>query len=290
MANWSISPPLAHSNNGVFDFPKNTGTTDMIYTVSYSSDTNCTASTTYIVPTCPTGDCVISLSFSGGCNYETGVSQLIVKGENISCGGDLAVINFTVTQGAKTANATYGIKHDNTSTINLNGLSAGQASVTWKLNSNNSISGSTTVTLPSCNTLTVNNIYIYVSNRIGNCTNSSLNGNQYRVWLGGADYATASELRLYPISIIGYNTDEVGENRWITVNIQTLNEDMEGHYVIYPKGSRGSYFEYLVCDTSGQLPITTVTDFKYAEGRLLDHDDTYVYKYHIMLDQQPSGA
>lgn len=51
MARWSITPGDASiSNNGVASFPANTGAADKVYTVTYTDDEGCTASTTYTVP------------------------------------------------------------------------------------------------------------------------------------------------------------------------------------------------------------------------------------------------
>lgn len=50
MGNWSISPNISHSNNGVFNFPENTGSTDVSYIVTYTNDLNCSKDTTIVVP------------------------------------------------------------------------------------------------------------------------------------------------------------------------------------------------------------------------------------------------
>ena len=68
MERWSINPGDASiSNNGVASFPANTGTTDKVYTVTYTDDEGCTASTTYTVPACePVVTCELKLSSSDG--------------------------------------------------------------------------------------------------------------------------------------------------------------------------------------------------------------------------------
>jgi hypothetical protein len=49
MATWSSNPSVPHTG-GTFEFPKNTGSNSISYTISYTSDTNCTASTICVVP------------------------------------------------------------------------------------------------------------------------------------------------------------------------------------------------------------------------------------------------
>lgn len=52
MAKWDINPSdgVTNNNNGTFIFPANTADTEIKYTIKYTSDTNCTASTTISMP------------------------------------------------------------------------------------------------------------------------------------------------------------------------------------------------------------------------------------------------
>jgi len=51
MATWNSTPSVPHTG-GTFNFPQNTTSNDMVYTIKYTDDSGCTASTTYTVPTC----------------------------------------------------------------------------------------------------------------------------------------------------------------------------------------------------------------------------------------------
>lgn len=62
MATWSISPNDggASITNGVATFPKNTGTTNIEYTITYIDDNGCSGETKYTIPsgsTCQGGEC-----------------------------------------------------------------------------------------------------------------------------------------------------------------------------------------------------------------------------------------
>jgi len=52
MATWNSTPNVPHTDDGTFNFPKNTTDDDIVYTINYTDDSGCTASTTYTVPTC----------------------------------------------------------------------------------------------------------------------------------------------------------------------------------------------------------------------------------------------
>ena len=49
MATWNAIPNVPHTG-GTFDFPQNTTSNDIVYTIKYTDDNGCTASTTYTVP------------------------------------------------------------------------------------------------------------------------------------------------------------------------------------------------------------------------------------------------
>jgi len=49
MATWESNPSVPHTG-GTFTFPKNTGTTAKVYTITYTDDDGCTAQTTYTIP------------------------------------------------------------------------------------------------------------------------------------------------------------------------------------------------------------------------------------------------
>ena len=51
MATWNSTPDVPHTG-GTFNFPQNTTNDDIVYTISYTDDNGCTASTTYLVPSC----------------------------------------------------------------------------------------------------------------------------------------------------------------------------------------------------------------------------------------------
>lgn len=51
MATWNSTPSVPHTG-GTFNFPQNTTTNDIVYTIKYTDDSGCTASTTYTVPIC----------------------------------------------------------------------------------------------------------------------------------------------------------------------------------------------------------------------------------------------
>lgn len=51
MATWNSTPDVPHTG-GTFNFPQNTTNNDIVYTISYTDDNGCTASTTYLVPLC----------------------------------------------------------------------------------------------------------------------------------------------------------------------------------------------------------------------------------------------
>lgn len=55
MATWNSTPSVPHTG-GTFNFPQNTTNNDIVYTISYTDDNGCTASTTYLVPSC---DCSV---------------------------------------------------------------------------------------------------------------------------------------------------------------------------------------------------------------------------------------
>ena len=51
MATWNSNPSVPHTG-GTFNFPQNTTNDDIVYTISYTDDNGCTASKTYLVPSC----------------------------------------------------------------------------------------------------------------------------------------------------------------------------------------------------------------------------------------------
>lgn len=51
MATWNSTPDVPHTG-GTFNFPQNTTNNDIVYTIEYTDDNGCTASTTYLVPSC----------------------------------------------------------------------------------------------------------------------------------------------------------------------------------------------------------------------------------------------
>ena len=51
MATWNSNPSVSHTG-GTFNFPQNTTDNDIVYTISYTDDNGCNASTTYLVPSC----------------------------------------------------------------------------------------------------------------------------------------------------------------------------------------------------------------------------------------------
>lgn len=55
MATWNSTPDVPHTG-GTFNFPQNTTNNDIVYTINYTDDNGCTASTTYLVPSC---DCSV---------------------------------------------------------------------------------------------------------------------------------------------------------------------------------------------------------------------------------------
>ena len=55
MATWNSTPSVPHTG-GTFNFPQNTTNNDIVYTIRYTDDNGCTASTTYTVPPC---DCSV---------------------------------------------------------------------------------------------------------------------------------------------------------------------------------------------------------------------------------------
>ena len=55
MATWNSTPSVPHTG-GTFNFPQNTTNNDIVYTIKYTDDNGCTASTTYTVPPC---DCSV---------------------------------------------------------------------------------------------------------------------------------------------------------------------------------------------------------------------------------------
>ena len=51
MATWNSNPSVSHTS-GTFNFPQNTTNNDIVYTIEYTDDNGCNASTTYLVPSC----------------------------------------------------------------------------------------------------------------------------------------------------------------------------------------------------------------------------------------------
>ena len=51
MATWNSNPSVPHTG-GTFNFPQNTTDNDIVYTIEYTDDNGCTASKTYLVPSC----------------------------------------------------------------------------------------------------------------------------------------------------------------------------------------------------------------------------------------------
>lgn len=51
MATWNSNPLVPHTG-GTFNFPQNNTNDDIVYTITYTDDNGCTASTTYLVPSC----------------------------------------------------------------------------------------------------------------------------------------------------------------------------------------------------------------------------------------------
>ena len=51
MATWNSNPSVSHTG-GTFNFPQNTTDNDIVYTIEYTDDNGCNASTTYLVPSC----------------------------------------------------------------------------------------------------------------------------------------------------------------------------------------------------------------------------------------------
>jgi hypothetical protein len=54
MATWNSTPNVPNTG-GTFNFPQNTTDDDIVYTINYTDDSGCTASTTYTVPSCSCG-------------------------------------------------------------------------------------------------------------------------------------------------------------------------------------------------------------------------------------------
>ena len=59
MATWNSTPDVPHTG-GTFNFPQNNTDNDIVYTIEYTDDNGCTASTTYLVPSCEGETCTCS--------------------------------------------------------------------------------------------------------------------------------------------------------------------------------------------------------------------------------------
>lgn len=76
MANWKVTPSNGVTgSNGTFNFSENTSSNDIDYTISYTGDNGCTATTVYMVPACPACEYEVSVS-TALCDDSTGNSHL----------------------------------------------------------------------------------------------------------------------------------------------------------------------------------------------------------------------
>ena len=159
MATWKVTPPDGVTgSNGTYTFPANNSTTEeKSYTISYTSDTNCTASMTYTIPKKPVEGCISNLRCSivrntkyCGCSSET----LIQFDYDGTCSND--TISYTVGNvnvGAAGLQCTgtptvFTIQANNSSGIRVGGpfqsCTGNNVTVKCWLTSNPSISGQTT--------------------------------------------------------------------------------------------------------------------------------------------------
>ena len=84
MATWNSTPSVPHTG-GTFNFPQNTTDNDIVYTIEYTDDNGCNASTTYLVPSC---DCSVYGFVSRNINVDSSsVTQIVA--ESRSCADTL---------------------------------------------------------------------------------------------------------------------------------------------------------------------------------------------------------
>jgi hypothetical protein len=111
MANWIIklgseTKATGSGNNITYNFPPNGDGSQQEYTISYTSDTNCTASTTYTVPAC-TCSCD-EFTLTGATNIPaSGASWGIVTYDKPSCDGSIITATTNVQEWVTSLSWTY---------------------------------------------------------------------------------------------------------------------------------------------------------------------------------------
>ena len=138
MATWNSNPSVPHTG-GTFNFPQNTTDNDIVYTIEYTDDNGCNASTTYLVPSC---DCSCS-------QINVSITEL-----NISADSALTQVGDITTNDCA-PNVTY----ESTQPTWLSGVTTGTNNIRIKCSKNtayNSRSGSVNVKMNGTTCSTVN--------------------------------------------------------------------------------------------------------------------------------------
>lgn len=141
MATWNSNPSVPHTG-GTFNFPQNTTNKDIVYTIEYTDDNGCTASTTYLVPSCEGETCTCS-------QINVSITEL-----NISADSALTQVG-NITTNDCAPNVTY----ESTQPTWLSGVTTGTNNIRIKCSKNtayNSRSGSVNIKMNGTTCSTVN--------------------------------------------------------------------------------------------------------------------------------------
>lgn len=136
-----------------------------------------------------------------------------------------------MTQGSKSYSGNVGATVGQDMTVSIStGWTNGDATITWKANNDPSKSGSTTVTLTTCEeeaAKTKLTLKLYAA-YLGDCyTNSPTANQQYGIWFGGLGY--------------GDDNSAWDDNAELTTSDITVHFNKFGEYSSFtlPKGQRG---------------------------------------------------
>lgn len=150
MATWSISPTsggASITNGGVATLPKNSGATDIEYTITYIDDNGCSGATTYKVPSGSTcqggGSCNPKVTVDDCCVFDFKSDYGLTVHIEDPCPGK--TLEFKCKRGS-TQSGTYTIDMTTATTYNteyINYGSEGTTDFVWNIKEEPSITGTT---------------------------------------------------------------------------------------------------------------------------------------------------
>ena len=259
MAKWSINGDASIDSNGVATFPKNTGTTDIEYTITYEDDNGCTGSTTYTVPygqDCrPT--CTYGLSASSN---ECKKATITTVNYNVTCRKTFSYTfqskdsSFSQS-GTVTVPPGHGISDWDVETLSL-GHEGENYTFSWADSEDSSNTGSNDLYVSSCGGGTkLNNVITF---NVGNV-------------IPGVEYPSVD----YSIS----STYPVKSSIDIAFAIRVANCDSEVLHAILNVGDSSSTGNYLFKGScASQTPYVTTTIHENYSTKPTS-DDYFYYSY-----------